>query len=376
MSDIQPARRRILRTWRPGATPWQLEPQGTHATNPLLDLASNDYLGLSRHPALIHAASEALRCNGVGAGGSRLVTGSRPLHDQLEQALAHFLGRERVLLFPSGFQANLAAVIALTDRHGTVFADRLIHHSLLVGVKASGARLQRFAHNDWNDLERRLKTSKHSTPPLVISESLFSMEGSSPDVPALARLCEHYGANLLVDEAHALGVLGEGGRGLCHASTQPVKLISGTFGKAFGSGGAFLAGDAAMGDLLLQTSGAFRYTTALAPPLVAGAHAALQLIERHPHWGTTLITRCKQWRNALGQQGWQRPVGIGPILPLVVGPDDSALALQRQLEQAGLLCVAIRPPTVPEGTARLRVVLRRDLPNDTLERLLDAISTA
>ena len=155
-----------------------------------------------------------------------------------------------------------------------------------------------------------------------------------------------------------------------------MKLISGTFGKAFGSGGAFLAGDAAMGDLLLQTSGAFRYTTALAPPLVAGAHAALQLIERHPHWGTTLIARCKQWRNALGQQGWQRPAGIGPILPLVVGPDDSALALQRQLEQAGLLCVAIRPPTVPEGTARLRVVLRRDLPNDTLERLLDAISTA
>ena len=195
----------------------------------------------------------------------------------------------------------------------TVLADRLIHHSLLVGVQASRARLQRFAHNDLADLERRLVKLSGDEAPLVISESLFSMEGTSPDVEALARLCTQHGARLLIDEAHALGVLGIGGRGLCHAMGQPVDLISGTFGKAFGSGGAFLAGDAAMGERLLQTSGAFRYTTALAPPLVAGARAALDLLQRHPNWGQELLQRSRLWRDALQQAGWCRPRGLSLI---------------------------------------------------------------
>ena len=181
-----------------------------------------------------------------------------------------------VLLFPSGFQANLAAVSALADRHTTVLADRLIHHSLLVGVQASGARLKRFAHNDLNHLERHLqqvRTSRPNQPLLVLSESLFSMEGTSPDLAGLSGLCCRFHAQLLIDEAHALGVLGPSGRGLTAELAQPganacagVTMVSGTFGKAFGSGGAFLACDEAVGDMLLQTSGAFRYTTALAPP--------------------------------------------------------------------------------------------------------------
>ena len=309
----------------------------------------------------------------MGSGGSRLVTGSRPGHDALEQALADWLGRDRVLLFPSGFQANIAAVGALANRRSTVLADRLIHHSLLVGVQASRARLQRFAHNDLADLERRLVNLSGDEAPLVISESLFSMEGTSPDVEALARLCTQHGARLLIDEAHALGVLGIGGRGLCHAMGQPVDLISGTFGKAFGSGGAFLAGDAAMGERLLQTSGAFRYTTALAPPLVAGARAALDLLQRHPNWGQELLQRSRRWRDALQQAGWCRPRGDGPVLPLLIGDDASTLQHQEQLEAQGLLSIAIRPPTVPEGTARLRLVLRRDLPQGSLERLLAAL---
>ena len=190
---------------------------------------------------------------------------------------------------------------------------------------------------------------------------------------ALARLCTQHGARLLIDEAHALGVLGIGGRGLCHAMGQPVDLISGTFGKAFGSGGAFLAGDAAMGERLLQTSGAFRYTTALAPPLVAGARAALDLLQRHPNWGQELLQRSRLWRDALQQAGWCRPRGDGPVLPLLIGDDASTLQHQEQLEAQGLLSIAIRPPTVPEGTARLRLVLRRDLPQGSLERLLAAL---
>ena len=372
MASLDPARRRTLHSWSSGDLPWTLQRAETEQP-PLLDLASNDYLGLSRHPEVIEAASEALRNDGVGAGASRLVTGSRPRHAHLEADLAEWLGRACVLLFPSGFQANLAAVSVLANRHTTVLADRLIHHSLLVGVRASGARLQRFQHNDLTDLERRLEAlAGQPGSVVVLSESLFSMEGTSPDVAALAVLCQRFGADLLMDEAHALGVLGPEGRGLCFG-IEPVRLISGTFGKAFGSGGAFLACDADLGDVLLQTSGAFRYTTALAPPLVAGAQAALNLIRSHPHWSRQLQQRASRWRDALESEGWTRPAGLGPVLPLLLGDDAAALAGQAGLEDNGLLCVAIRPPTVPEGTARLRLVLRRDLPDETVEQLLKAL---
>jgi 8-amino-7-oxononanoate synthase len=356
----------------------QLRTLPTH----LLDLASNDYLGLSHHPAVVTAAQSAAAREGVGAGASRLVCGSRPAHAALEQALASWLGRERVLLFPSGFQANLAAVQALADRHSLVLADRLIHHSLLTGVRASGARLQRFTHNNLADLETRLQAARRSAPRqrlLVLSESLFSMEGTSPPVPALAELCTRHGAALLLDEAHALGVLGPGGRGLGHGVAD-IALLCGTFGKAFGSGGAFLAGDGLVMEWLLQFSSPFRYTTALAPPLAAAALAslehlqALELAGQAP--GPALLERAERWRNALAAAGWPRPAGQGPVLPLLVGDDREALDLQQQLEAAGLLAVAIRPPTVPAGTARLRLVLRHDLPAGTLERLLQALGPA
>ncbi len=345
------------------------------AALPLLDLASNDYLGLSRHPAVLAAAASELAASGLGAGSSRLVSGTRPVHLQLEESLAAWLGRERALLFPSGFQANLAAVCALADRHSLVLADRLIHHSLLVGVRASGARLQRFAHNDPADLERRLLTARRQRPSgrlLVLCESLYSMEGTSPPLAALVALCARHQAPLLVDEAHALGLLGPGGRGLAHGFAE-VAIVSGTFGKAFGSGGAFLAGDALVGDWLLQHSGAFRYTTALAPPLAAGALAALDRIQAEPRAAAALLARAERWRDGLAAAGWPRPPGRGPILSLLLGDDVSALAMQERLAAAGLLALAIRPPTVPEGTARLRLVLRHGLPSGSLERLLMAL---
>ncbi len=365
-------RRRALRSFQPsGEACLQADGDGP----PLLDLASNDYLGLARHPAVLAAAAEELGRSGLGAGASRLVSGSRPVHGRLEQALATWLGRQRVLLFPSGFQANIAAVTALADRHSLVLVDRLIHHSLLAGVRASGARLARFAHNDLADLERRLAQVRRHQPQrrlLVLSESLYSMEATSPDLPALAGLCRRHQALLLVDEAHALGVLGPGGRGLA-LGLADVTLISGTFGKAFGSGGAFLASDELLGQWLLQQSGAFRYSTALAPALAAGALAALTWIQAHPHAGAALEARAGRWRDGLAAAGWPRPLGRGPVLPLLLGDDAAALARQHQLEAAGLLSVAIRPPTVPPGTARLRLVLRQDLPSGTLARLLAAL---
>ena len=378
-----PLRLRRLRSFEPSANAGLrpagdhtgLRPAGDQAGEALLDLTSNDYLGLSRDGDVIAAAASELQRSGLGAGASRLVSGSRPVHAVLEQELAHWLGQERVLLFPSGFQANLAAVVSLVDRRGLVLADRLIHHSLLVGVQASGARLRRFAHTDVNDLERRLARAQAEQPEqrrLVLVESLFSMEGSSPDLEAIAACCQRHDALLLVDEAHALGVLGGEGRGLAR-DCAGVGLVSGTFGKAFGSGGAFLAGEALLGDWLLQTSGGFRYTTALAPPLAAGALAALAWLRRHPQAGQELLKEAERWRQALQRAGWPRPPGQGPILSLALGHDRRALELERRLEHHGLLAIAIRPPTVPEGTARLRLVLRRGLPNDSLERLLAAL---
>ena len=382
MSSPSQARRRQLRTWSPSPDGSGLLPvsatESDEAPRSLVDLASNDYLNLAQHPEVIAAATKEIHQSGVGAGGSRLVSGSRPVHDQLEQKLAHWLNRDRVLLYPSGFQANLAAVLALADRHTPVLADRLCHHSLLTGVQASGARLQRFAHNDLIDLNRKLERCRDRQPeqqPLVITESLFSMEGTSPNLSAMAELCSSHAARLLVDEAHALGVLGDGGRGLCHSlPTKAVTMLSGTFGKAFGSGGAFLACDADLGETLLQTSGAFRYTTALAPPLAAAALAALTLMQRHPDWSEGLMATSQEWRSALAAAGWERPGGTGPILPLVIGTDQAALDRQQTLEAAGLLSIAIRPPTVPEGTARLRLVVRRLLPDGTLDALLHALS--
>ena len=383
LAAVAPERRRRLRVLASGPG-GQLQPNGAGRRGPLLDLASNDYLGLSRHPAVQAAAAAELERSGVGAGASRLVSGSRPVHQLLEERLATWLGCERVLLFPSGFQANLAAVGALADRHSLVLADRLIHHSLLAGVKTSGARLERYAHNDLTDLERRLLAARQAQPQrrlLVLSESLFSMEGTSPDADGLAACCARHGAALLLDEAHALGVLGPGGRGLAWgltgSSRQALALISGTFGKAFGSGGAFLAGDDLVIEWLLQSSGPFRYTTALAPPLAAAALAALGWLEAGENQGeaagAALVERARRWRDGLEAAGWPRPPGRGPVLPLLVGSDGRALELQERLEDAGLLAVAIRPPTVPEGQARLRLVLRRDLPAGTLARLLDAL---
>ncbi|WP_396123047.1 aminotransferase class I/II-fold pyridoxal phosphate-dependent enzyme [Cyanobium sp. A1C-AMD] len=377
LAAIPPQRRRGLRSFAPAASAATLDLAPPRIRSaPLLDLASNDYLGLSRHPEVVSAAQAAAASQGLGAGASRLVSGSRPVHGELEAALAAWLGREQVLLFPSGFQANLAAVGALADRHSLVLADRLIHHSLLTGVRASGARLQRFAHNDLAQLDSQLQAARRRAPGqrlLVLSESLFSMQGTSVDVAVLTALCAEHGAALLLDEAHALGVLGPSGRGLGHNQPE-IALISGTFGKAFGGGGAFLAGDALVGDWLLQSSGAFRYTTALAPPLAAGALAALALIQAEPR-SEALLQRAARWRACLEAAGWPRPPGTGPILPLLVGDDHRALELQQRLEAAGLLSVAIRPPTVPEGTARLRLVLRHDLPAGTLERLLTALGS-
>ena len=374
MKKIPQARLRKIRTWKPGAKIGELI-DSAEKLNPqaLVDLASNDYLGLSQNSKLRDAAHKVMFAEGVGSGASRLVTGSRPIHKKLEAALSEWLGFEKILLFPSGFQANLAAVSVLANRNTPIIADKLIHHSLLIGIKASGAKVKRFAHNNIDDLERLLKICLKQQPdktPLVITESLFSMEGTSPNLHKIAALCKKHQALLLVDEAHALGIMGSQGRGLCYDVAEPITMISGTFGKAFGSGGAFLATNNYFGEYLIQTSGAFRYTTALAPPLAAAALEGLNLIKANPDWGIQLQKEAHVWRSSLAKEGWSYPQGDGPIIPIILGTDEESIRKQIHLEENGLLTVAIRPPTVPEGTSRLRIVVRKDLPEETLHKLL------
>ena len=373
MKNISDSRLRKIRVWQPSGKSGEFINPLNGCNSSLIDLASNDYLGLSQNPELIHAAHKLMLTEGVGAGASRLVTGTRPIHQKLEQELSNWLGFEKVILFPSGFQANIAAVNALTNRFTTVIADRLIHHSLLVGAKTSGAKIKRFAHNDLNDLERILERCTKTAPnhpPLVITESLFSMEGTCPRLEETANLCKQYRAMLFVDEAHSIGVMGTEGAGLCKNISNSITMISGTFGKAFGTGGAFLATSKDINEHIIQSSGAFRYTTALAPPLAGAALAALKLIQANPDWSTKLQKESLIWRKRLLHEGWDIPSGIGPIIPLILGSDESALEKQHQLEEQGLLTIAIRPPTVPEGTSRLRIVLRNNLPENTLEKLI------
>ncbi len=377
MPEIPNSRIRKLRTWTPGKRSSELIGEDENKNQiTLIDLASNDYLDLARHPLLIEAARHTLETDGVGSGGSRFITGSRNIHQKLETKLAEWLNREIVLIYPSGFQANLAAVLALSDRHTPVICDRLIHHSLLVGVKASGAKLFRFKHNNLSELEKLLKKSRQNNPrkqPLVITESLFSMEGTTAPIKEISKLCIEYDSKLLIDEAHAFGVMGSAGRGESFELKEPISIISGTFGKAFGSGGAFLATDKITGRNLIQNCGAFRYTTALAPPLCASALAALNLIANNPNWGSELKEKSKALRDRLSQAGWQRPAGEGPIISIILGSDRLAMDYQKRLEAQGLLTVAIRPPTVPEGKSRLRLVIRRNTPDQAFERLIEVL---
>ena len=340
---------------------------------PLVDFSSNDYLGLAQAAARSHGPGAVAAAGGSGA--SPLVTGLRPIHQQLRKALCAWLGRERVFLFPSGFQANVSLLAAVADRRCLVVADRLCHHSLLLGVRSSGATLQRFAHNHLGDLERRLGKARQQHPErrlVVVSESLFSMEGTSPDVAGLAGLCGRFGALLVLDEAHALGVLGPLGRGLAWGRSG-VHVVVGTFGKALGSGGAMVAVDGVLGDYMLQFCGGYRYSTALAPALAATTMANLQRLPGLEPERQALLARAQQLRQRLVAMGYPRPPGHGPVVPVLVGDEQVAMALQRRLEEAGLLVAAIRPPTVPQGTARLRVVLRHGQPPQAMDTLVQTL---
>ena len=343
----------------------------------LVNVSSNDYLGLSRHPQLIERSARWGERWGAGSGASRLVSGNLEPFARVERKLARGKGTESALVFASGYQTNVSILPALLDSrvHGArplVFADRLNHASLHTGCNAAGLRQIRYRHNDMGHLEALLKSktsSADSAPAFIISETVFSMDGDRSDIPALADLARRFDAFLYLDEAHATGVLGKDGFGLTADHPGAANLVMGTFGKALGGFGAYAVCSDTLRDYLVNRCGGVVYSTALPPTVLGAMDAALDLLPDLGEARAGLLRKAEelraQWRGA----GLDCGASTTQIVPLIVGDDEAAMALSRSLEEEGFLAVAIRPPTVPEGMSRLRFALSAAHEEEDLARL-------
>jgi 8-amino-7-oxononanoate synthase len=354
--------------------------QGAHIVvdgRDVLSFCSNDYLGLANHPQLVAALQRSVEKAGVGSGASHLITGHHQYHEQLEKALADFVGLPSALLFSTGYMANLGAVSALVGRGDAIFADKLNHASLNDAAILSRAELNRYPHNDLVALEGALKASK-APRKLVVADAVFSMDGDLAPVPELLALCEKYDAWLLLDDAHGFGVLGQQGRGvLSHFSVASKRIIyMATLSKAAGVFGAFVAGDGVVIDYLLQHARTYIYTTASPPALSATALAALQIIEQDETRRVNLKQLIDYLRSNLQLKNWRLANSQTAIQPLIVGSSQAALSLSEYLLTLGILVPAIRPPTVPKGSARLRISLSAVHSLGDVKRLIDALHTA
>ncbi|QDT34478.1 8-amino-7-oxononanoate synthase [Thalassoglobus polymorphus] len=325
----------------------------------LWNFSGNDYLGLADDPIVTTAVIDELKNGtGIGARASALVTGRTPLHSKLEKRLAEFKGTEAAILFPTGFAANFGAVTSLVGPEDVVFCDRLNHASLIDGARHSRARFRVYPHCELSTLRKELEKSGNFRRRLIVTDSLFSMDGDVAPLSDLAKLAEEYDAMLLVDEAHATGVFGERGSGLLEA--QQVKseniLSVGTLSKAVGAQGGFVAGSKNLCDWLWSTSRTSMFSTALSPVLCAAALASLERIQSQPRLRRDLLSRSENIKLELQSQGWTVPESvIGPIIPVIIGEAERTIHLASELQALGVLVAAIRPPTVSKGTARLRI---------------------
>lgn len=327
----------------------------------LLDFSSNDYLGLAEHPALIAAAQEGLRRFGAGSGAARLMSGDLVLHHELEEAVARLKGKEAALTFGSGYMANTGLIPALVGRHDLLFSDRLNHASIHDGCRLSGARLVRFRHNDLNHLEELLKEKRGTGTALIVVESIYSMDGDRCPLRELVALKERFGCLLMVDEAHATGVFGPNGGGVSEEDgvNSGVDLAMGTFGKALGSYGAYVAGSGEMIEYLVNRARSFIFSTALPPAVAAASLAAVQLIRQEPELRRELHGKIDYFKGLLRTGGYSADLGPSQIIPIRIGESGAALAKAELLKKQGIFATAVRPPTVPEGTARLRFSITR-----------------
>lgn len=341
----------------------------------LLAFCSNDYLGLANHPGVIAAWQAGAERWGVGGGASHLVVGHSTPHHQVEEALAELTGRPRALLFSTGYMANLGAITALVGQGDTVLQDRLNHASLLDGGLLSGARFNRYLHNDAASLASRLDKAVGNT--LVVTDGVFSMDGDLADLPALADVARARGAWLMVDDAHGLGTLGAQGGGIVEhfgLSVDDVPVLIGTLGKACGTAGAFVAGSEELIEALVQFARPYIYSTSQPPALACATLKSLELL-RHETWRREhLAALIRQFREGAQQIGLALMDSPTPIQPIMIGDSAQALRLSRMLRERGLLVTAIRPPTVPAGGARLRVTLSAAHSEAQVQLLLNALA--
>ena len=363
--------RRRLRTIEHVEGPW-LESAGRR----LLGFCSNDYLGLAQHPHLIAALKRAADDEGVGGGSAHLVCGHRREHARLEEALAEWTGRARALLFSTGYMANLGTLQALLARGDLCVQDKLNHACLLDGAQLAGAELKRYPHADVEAAERQLQGHPQAAA-LLATDGVFSMDGDVAPLAGLAALCTREHATLMVDDAHGLGVLGAEGAGSVQAAglgQREVPVLMATLGKALGCGGAFVAGSAAMVDGLLQFARPYVYTTAMPPALAAAACAAVEIARRDDWRRAKLQALIARFRAGAAQLGLPLMASRSAIQPLLLGDAQAALDAAQALEQRGLLVSAIRPPTVPQGQARLRITLSAMHADEHVDQLLDALA--
>ncbi len=340
-----------------------------------LAFCSNDYLGLAGEPAVVAAFREGAERYGVGSGASHLISGHTAAHHALEEELADFLGRDRVLLFSTGYMANLGVITALCGRADTVLEDRLNHASLLDAARLSGARLQRYIHGDPADPERRLARTGGGRV-LLASDGLFSMDGDLASLPQLATVAKQHGAWLMVDDAHGVGVMGAGGRGTLeyfNLNQQQVPVLMGTLGKAFGVFGAFVAGSELLVESLIQRARSYIYTTALPPAVAEAARVSLCLIREQPWRREHLHNLVRRFRSGAAQLDLPLMASQTPVQPLLVGEPKQAIRMSEALWERNILISAIRPPTVPAGSARLRITLSAAHTGSDVERLLTAL---
>ncbi|MFW3897946.1 8-amino-7-oxononanoate synthase [Pseudomonas putida] len=341
----------------------------------LLAFCSNDYLGLANHPEVIAAWRAGAERWGVGGGASHLVVGHSTPHHQLEEALAEFTGRPRALLFTTGYMANLGAVTALVGQGDTVLQDRLNHASLLDAGLLSGARFNRYLHNDADSLDKRLDKAEGNT--LVVTDGVFSMDGNIADLPELVNRARAKGAWLMVDDAHGFGTLGRKGGGVAEhfgLSLEELPVLVGTLGKAFGTAGAFVAGSEDLIESLVQFARPYIYTTSQPPALACATLKSLALL-RDEHWRREhLAALIAQFRGGAEAIGLELMDSFTPIQPIMIGDAGRALHLSRMLRERGLLVTAIRPPTVPAGSARLRVTLTAAHSAAQVQLLLNALA--
>ncbi|WP_417530972.1 8-amino-7-oxononanoate synthase [Marinobacter lipolyticus] len=363
----------LYRTRRQITGPQQ--PSLTSDGQSLLSFCSNDYLGLANHPTNIEALVNALPETGLGGAASHLICGHHDAHHRLEERLAAFTQRSAALFFSTGYMANMGAISALAGRGDTIFSDRLNHASIIDGCILSRAKVRRYPHSDMAALERMLADA--SGHKLVVTDGVFSMDGDIAPLRELAALCKTHDALLVVDDAHGVGVLGPQGRGSVAElglSEDDVPVLIGTLGKAVGTSGAFVAGPQILMDYLVQKARTYIYTTAMPPAIADATVASLDLIERDDERRAHLRDLIEHFRRGAANLGYQLMPSDTPIQPIMVGDNWSALALSKALEQKGLLVTAIRPPTVPEGEARLRVTLSAAHTRADVDRLLAGLS--